>query len=188
MPNVSNPQVTVRTTAGTLDDAVMETYYSWSSDCASMNYIVCEDDNTNGNGSLMPVINLQGGAGATIWVRVWGYGGATGTFSICVLNYYTPNVGGEGGDIITIPSSDDRGYSQPTILTSCQATVSGMDITASNVAEGSAYILSNSLGQIVCQGKATDNTIQCQADTRGIYFLYIVDGMGNKCVQKIFVN
>jgi hypothetical protein len=99
MPSGTNPQVTIRTAAGSMTDAIMEVYYSSTSSCsATRTYIVCEDDNTNGNGSAMPVINLQGGAGNTIWVRVWGYGSQTGTFSICVMNYNTANKNGSSGN------------------------------------------------------------------------------------------
>ena len=85
MPDVSNPVVTIRTTAGTLFDGIMEVYRG--GDCSSLEYIYCEDDNTTNNGSLMPVISITGTANETIWVRVWGYAGTTGTFNICVFNY-----------------------------------------------------------------------------------------------------
>jgi hypothetical protein len=84
-----NPEVTIRTTAGSLVDAVMEVYNG--SSCSSLNFIGCEDDNNNGNGSTMPVINIQGYGGQTIWVRVWGYNGTSGTFNICVFNYWSAN-------------------------------------------------------------------------------------------------
>jgi hypothetical protein len=92
MPSGGNPEVTIRTTAGSLTDAVMEVYTG--SSCSGLSYIICEDDNNNGNGSTMPVINLQGYAGQTIWVRVWGYNGASGTFNICVFNYWSANYAG----------------------------------------------------------------------------------------------
>jgi hypothetical protein len=84
MPDVANPAVTIRTSAGSLGNAVMEVYSG--SDCGIQSVIACEDNNDNGNGSSMPVINLSGTPGATIWVRVWGYDGSTGTFTICVFN------------------------------------------------------------------------------------------------------
>ncbi len=89
MPDVSNPAVTIRTTAGSLANAVMEVYTG--TDCNIMSLIACEDNNDNGNGSSMPVINLTGTPNATIWVRVWGYDGSTGTFSICVFNSISVN-------------------------------------------------------------------------------------------------
>ncbi len=92
MPNVLNPNVTIRTSAGSLANAVMEVYSG--TDCNILSVITCEDNNDNGNGSLMPVINLTGTAGVTIWVRVWGFEGATGTFTICLLDHVTFNYAG----------------------------------------------------------------------------------------------
>lgn len=84
MPNVSNSSVTIRTGAGSLANAVMEIYAG--NDCNFLSVITCEDNNDNGNGSTMPVINLTGTANSTIWVRVWGFEGSTGTFTICVMD------------------------------------------------------------------------------------------------------
>ncbi|MEO6131445.1 MAG: T9SS type A sorting domain-containing protein, partial [Saprospiraceae bacterium] len=84
MPNVLNPTVTIRTASGSLANAVMEVYTG--TQCGILSVITCEDNNDNGNGSAMPVINLTGTANMTIWVRVWGIDGATGTFTICVFN------------------------------------------------------------------------------------------------------
>ena len=90
MPDVSYPSVTIRTSAGTLTDAVMEVYVGNS--CSTMSYLVCENDNSNGNGSAMPVIGLVGGPGITVWVRIWGNNGSTGTFDICVFDYTSDNL------------------------------------------------------------------------------------------------
>jgi hypothetical protein len=76
----------------------MEVYIG--STCTNMYYVACEDDNNNGNGSTKPVISLQGNAGETVFVRIWGYGGATGSFNICVLDYYTPNIASYDLDIL----------------------------------------------------------------------------------------
>ncbi len=92
MPDVLNPTVTIRTTAGSLANAVMEVYTG--TDCGVKSFIACEDNNDNGNGSSMPVINLTGTPNAIIWVRVWGFDGSTGTFSICVFNYISLNYNG----------------------------------------------------------------------------------------------
>ncbi len=110
MPGGNNPEVTIRTTAGSLTDAVMEVYNG--SSCSGLNYIICEDDNNNGNGSTMPVINLQGFAGQTIWVRIWGYNGTSGTFSICVFNYWSNNYSiPEDNETNSIPDQMDSGSS-----------------------------------------------------------------------------
>jgi len=90
--------VTIRTTAGTLNDLIMAIY---SGSCSALQGIVCEDDNTNGNGSYMPVITITGySPGTWLHIRVWGYNGATGTFSICALNYSTVNLVAPDSDII----------------------------------------------------------------------------------------
>ncbi|MDQ3016752.1 MAG: fibronectin type III domain-containing protein [Bacteroidota bacterium] len=85
MPDVANPAVTIRTDTGSLADAVMEVYSG--TECGILSLITCEDNNDNGNGSLMPVINLTGTPNATIWVRVWGKADSTGTFAICVFDH-----------------------------------------------------------------------------------------------------
>jgi len=202
IPNVLNPQVTIRTIAGSLTDAVMEVYYTTST-CSNLTYITCEDDNSASN--YMPVINLQDGAGYTIWVRVWGWNGGTGTFSICVLNYNSQNFGDPGQDDIVVidpnaerkmesegPEVRDQEIKAPLsgrqVVKTCEVSVRGSDITVSNVDLESEYVLCNAMGQITCQGKATDGIIQCRADVPGIYFISIVDGLGNKCVQKVFLN
>lgn len=92
MPDVDNPKVTIRTSAGSLANAVMEVYSG--TDCSILSLIACEDNNDNGNGSSMPVINLTGTPNATIWVRVWGFDGSTGTFTICVFNHISFNYAG----------------------------------------------------------------------------------------------
>ncbi len=89
MPDVPDPVVTIRTTAGTLTDAIMEVYRG--SGCTDLEYIFCEDDNTWANGSFMPVISITGSPNETIWVRIWGYAGTTGSFSICVFDYESSN-------------------------------------------------------------------------------------------------
>lgn len=92
MPDVADPVATIRTAAGSITDAVMELYTG--SGCDSLTYLACEDDNTNGNGSGMPVLTVNGFAGMTIWVRVWGYYGSLGTFSICVFDSESVNIVG----------------------------------------------------------------------------------------------
>ena len=104
MPDVPNPTVTIRTTAGTLTDAVMEVYKG--PDCNNMTYLACEDDNYNGNGSTMPVLSVTGNQAATIWVRVWGYGGTTGSFNICVFDYQSNSLVGNTHTLDVAPPED----------------------------------------------------------------------------------
>lgn len=89
----SSGVLTIRTIAGTLTDAVMSVY---AGSCNNLVGIYCEDDNNNCSGcnnSYMPVITISGyPGGTTIYIRVWGFNGATGTFGICALNYNTVNI------------------------------------------------------------------------------------------------
>jgi hypothetical protein len=121
MPNVQNPVVTIRTSAGTLTDAVMEVYRG--DDCNSLEYIFCEDDNDQGNGSHMPVIAISGVPNETIWVRVWGYAGTTGTFNICVFDYYSNNIS-TYDDPTAEPIAGDQ-LGQPEVV---KPTPSGNDV------------------------------------------------------------
>ena len=85
MPDIPNPVVTIRTMAGTLTDGIMEIYRG--ADCNSLSYLFCEDDNSFHNSSTMPVVTISGYQNETIWVRVWGYAGTTGSFGICVFDF-----------------------------------------------------------------------------------------------------
>ncbi|HJW31535.1 MAG TPA: fibronectin type III domain-containing protein, partial [Saprospiraceae bacterium] len=118
MPDVPNPAVTIRTTAGSLANAVMEVYSG--TDCGIMSFIACEDNNDNGNGSSMPVINLTGTPKANIWVRVWGYDGATGTFSICVFSGISVNYA-----VVENTENVDQGESTEVLENALVPTIEG---------------------------------------------------------------
>ncbi len=105
MPDVANPMVTIRTTAGTLSNAVMEVYSGTT--CEFLSLITCEDNNDNGNGSTMPVVTISGTANATIYVRVWGLEGSTGSFSICVFDFVSMDFTGRPVDIINADAGED---------------------------------------------------------------------------------
>ncbi len=78
--------------SGTLTDAGMA-IYSGATCSGPFTLLDCDDDGGMGN-TLMPRINKNGlTVGSTIWIRVWGYGTQTGTFSICVYNAVTPTSG-----------------------------------------------------------------------------------------------
>lgn len=65
---------------GTITDGGMAIYSG--TDCNNLTLLECDDDDSN-NGA-MPMIDLTGlTIGETLWIRVWDYGGGTGTFSIC---------------------------------------------------------------------------------------------------------
>lgn len=74
--------VTIQTQAGSITDGVMALY---SGTCGPVNLteLACNDD---ANGGLMPEIT-QGGLtpGVTYFIRIWQFGGGTGTMDICVV-------------------------------------------------------------------------------------------------------
>lgn len=72
----------IETTAGTLTDGGMA-IYSAPSCSGAFTLVACDDNNGPGNMSYLARTGLT--AGATYYVRVWGNGGATGTFDICAV-------------------------------------------------------------------------------------------------------
>gem|GEM_PF-576382 len=73
-------KVSVNTTAGTLNDAVVAAYSG--SSCNGLSLFGCIDDNANGD--PMPDFTVTASPGSTVWLRIWGYMGSTGTFNICI--------------------------------------------------------------------------------------------------------
>jgi len=82
------------TDALTLTDGGMAIYTNANTGCPNgvWTLVECDDDDGNGN---MPMIDRSTAtltAGSKIWIRVWGYSGATGTFNMCVFEPgSTPN-------------------------------------------------------------------------------------------------
>lgn len=77
-------QVFIDTQAGSMADAAMQLY---SGTCAALALVACNDDEDLLGGLLMPEIDRRCATlnpFTTYYIRLWGYGGATGTFSICV--------------------------------------------------------------------------------------------------------
>ncbi len=72
--------VQIDSSPGTTTDSGMALY---TGTCGSLTLVTCDDDSSP-NGA-MSLINASGlTAGSTVYVRMWDYGGGTGTFSICV--------------------------------------------------------------------------------------------------------
>lgn len=77
-------RVFIDTRAGTLTDAAMA-LYSAATCTGPFTLMECDDDDGQ---NLMPAIDRMCTPltpGATYWIRVYGYGGARGTFSICIV-------------------------------------------------------------------------------------------------------
>lgn len=74
--------VNLNTSPGTLTDGGMA-LYSAASCSGPFTLIACDDNNGPGNMSYLSNAGLT--VGATYYVRVWGNGGATGTFEMCAF-------------------------------------------------------------------------------------------------------
>lgn len=77
--------VELQTTAGSMNDSGMELYAA-ASCTGAMTSIECDDD--DGPGAMSYISRTGLTPGLTYYVRIWEYGGGTGTFSICA--WYTP--------------------------------------------------------------------------------------------------
>lgn len=72
--------VQVDSNTGTTTDGGMALY---TGACGSLSLLSCDDDSSP-NGA-MSLINASGlTPGSTVYIRMWDYGGGTGTFSVCV--------------------------------------------------------------------------------------------------------
>lgn len=98
-------QLIIDSNSGTLTDGGMALYTAPS--CSGpFTQVACDDDGS-ANG-LMPMISASGlAAGSTVYIRMWGYAGATGSFSICAYgSAVTPP---PGGCIYTLTLTDSFG-------------------------------------------------------------------------------
>lgn len=77
--------ISVQTFAGTIVDGGLAIY---SGTCGALTLEVCDDD--NGVGSMESITLYGQTPAATLWVRVWQFGGGTGTFDICALEAPAP--------------------------------------------------------------------------------------------------
>lgn len=82
--------IVIETAAGTLSDCAMALYEGI---CTSPTLITCDDD---GGPGLMPLLNLTGlTPGATVWLRIWRYGGGgTANARRCCLGSLAQGPGG----------------------------------------------------------------------------------------------
>ncbi|CAA6803338.1 MAG: Unknown protein [uncultured Aureispira sp.] len=111
------------TNTGVITDGGMAIY---TGSCGSLTLVECDDDDS-ANG-LMPMIdNATLTPGATIWVRVWEFGGNNnGTFDICVHN-------GTGG--ATTPTNDE-----PCTATALTAGLTCSFSTFTNASAGNSSL------------------------------------------------
>jgi len=81
-------KILVSTFPGTLTDGLLGIYAG--AYCTGLTNYGCFDDYPTSN-DLMPDVIIQGTPGSYVYLRLWGYSGAMGTFSICVTTLYNFN-------------------------------------------------------------------------------------------------
>jgi Secretion system C-terminal sorting domain/Viral BACON domain len=175
--------VTIRTTAGTLRDAIMAIYRGNNCDSIIEPVLACEDDNRDGNGSFMPVLTVQQPAGTRLYIRVWSFGTTTGTFNIMALPFATPNVIGgnpaDNGTTAKISQDQINAYPNPASST---LTV---DLKSSVAQKNVPITLIDALGRVVLTDEKTVlegyNSFEIDVNriTDGMYFLRV----GNQSIR-----
>lgn len=131
---VAGPYGTVNLSslAGTLTDGVMAVY-SGSSCAGPFTQLGCDDDSGPG---LMPQLSLNGlTPGQTYFVRFWGFGNATGTFTLCLQGVATVPPGG-CVYMLNLHDSFGDGWGSSNVGVS----INGGPYTYYTVAAGSNYV------------------------------------------------
>jgi len=72
--------IMARTVAGSLGDTGLAAWHGNS--CLSISSLGCDDDGGGGYQSMLNLYNLT--AGELLYFQVWGYGGGTGSFQLCI--------------------------------------------------------------------------------------------------------
>ncbi len=80
-------QAVIDTRAGSITDSGMQLYRSPDGTCGSLVSVDCDNDDGTGFMSRIVEYNLVGGN--TYYVRIWDFGGGTGTMDICIQNQYS---------------------------------------------------------------------------------------------------
>ncbi len=108
----------VNTNTGTMTDSGMAFY---TGTCGSLTLLECDDDDSP-NGSMSMISRGGLTPGSTIYIRMWDYGGGSGSFSICAVAGAPTNACGSAATNDNCPS--------PAILTQGPGTFSAStDVT-----------------------------------------------------------
>ncbi|MBK9077368.1 MAG: T9SS type A sorting domain-containing protein [Flavobacteriales bacterium] len=112
-------EVLIRTQAGTMADAAMQLY---SGSCGSLALVPggCNDDYL----AYMPLIDQRCTPltpFATYYIRLWGYGGATGSFSICITEPLPGALPEDCAGGATI--CNDQAFNNNTYTSGCTADI-----------------------------------------------------------------
>ena len=177
----SSGYVTFRTWAGSLTDGVMAVY--WGSSCSSLISIVCEDDNSNGNNSQMPVIAIVGSPGTMLWVRVWGYEDVVGSFKICALNYNSADYDGQVvylNDTGGTPASFD----EPVLSNLSKHVGESADNEAIASREQAASALAASVGNVMPNPSSGMAALPYSLSEGGAVHIQVFDAMGRSVLEQ----
>ena len=130
----------IESTAGTLTEGAMALY---SGACGSLTLVECDDDDGAGNMPFIRRLDLV--AGNTYFVRVWGFGGAVGTFNICVKSPTNP-VGFSCSHLLELFDTGWDGWGTSTVT----VTINGGSPTVHTCATGyEAILIGLNIGQVV---------------------------------------
>nr|WP_294860159.1 T9SS type A sorting domain-containing protein [uncultured Fluviicola sp.] len=110
--------IMVNTNSGTMTDSGMAFY---TGTCGSLTLLECDDDDSP-NGAMSMISRGGLTPGSTVYIRMWDYGGGSGTFSICAVAGAVSNSCGSAATNDNCPS--------PAILTQGPGTFSAStDVT-----------------------------------------------------------
>jgi hypothetical protein len=175
--------VTIRTTAGTLRDAIIAIYRGSHCDSIIEPALACEDDNRDGNGSFMPVLTVQQPAGTRLYIRVWSFGSTTGTFNIMALPYATPNV--IGGNPVGNGTTAKMVQEQMNAYPNPASSTLTVDLKAAVAQKKVPIALIDALGRTVLMDEKSVlegyNTFEIDVNriSDGMYFLRV----GNQSIR-----
>ncbi|MBL7808492.1 MAG: T9SS type A sorting domain-containing protein [Saprospiraceae bacterium] len=100
IPNTG--KVKISTFAGSMTDAVVAFYFGNCNNLVGGNP-TCFDDTNN---DLMPDVTITGNPGTYCYIRIWGYNGFTGTFSMCAQTVF--NLQDDDYTVSDTPDSGNR--------------------------------------------------------------------------------
>ena len=130
----------IESTAGTLTEGAMALY---SGTCGSLTLVECDDDDGAGNMPFIKRLNLA--PGSTYFVRFWGFGGAVGTFNICVKSPTNPT-GFSCRHLLELTDTGWDGWGTSTVT----VTINGGSPTVYTCATGyAAFLIGLNIGQVV---------------------------------------
>lgn len=134
----------IETGAGTLTDAAMALYQATPNCSGSYNLIECNDDQVNGD--PMPLLSFSNLIpGQQYYLRVWGYGTATGSFTLCI---HGPTTIPSGNCVYILQLFDSFGDGWDG--SSVSVTINGVPYgTYTNTGSYDVFLIGVNIGQVL---------------------------------------